>query len=275
MLFYGPPGTGKTMVAKRLARTSGMDYAIMSGGDVGPLGRDAVTQLHAMFDWATTSRRGLLLFIDEADAFLASRSRAQMSEDQRNALNALLFRTGEANNRFMLVLATNRPGDLDRAVSDRVDESIVFDLPDEPARELLIKQYYQKYIVDAGKDVTGPLAWLRRSAAAIKVDDSVTPEYLTALAKRTAGFSGREISKLFISVQGNVYGRQTPTLTRDILEETVQWKLAEHTTKLHFGDSVYDYTALPTSASEAAASSSRSAVVNAGAGAPAAKPKLA
>lgn len=82
MLFYGPPGTGKTMVAKRLARSSGMDYAIMSGGDVGPLGRDAVTELHKLFDWAQTSRRGLLVFIDEADAFLASRSRSQMSEDQ-------------------------------------------------------------------------------------------------------------------------------------------------------------------------------------------------
>lgn len=34
MLFYGPPGTGKTMVAKRLARSSGMDYAIMSGACV-------------------------------------------------------------------------------------------------------------------------------------------------------------------------------------------------------------------------------------------------
>ena len=28
MLFYGPPGTGKTMVAKRLAKSSGMDYAV-------------------------------------------------------------------------------------------------------------------------------------------------------------------------------------------------------------------------------------------------------
>ena len=28
-----------------------MDYAIMSGGDVGPLGEDAVNQLHSLFKW--------------------------------------------------------------------------------------------------------------------------------------------------------------------------------------------------------------------------------
>jgi ATPase family AAA domain-containing protein 3A/B len=75
-----PPGTGKTMAAKRLAKTSGLDYAIMSGGDVAPLGGQAVTQLHDMFDWAERSRRGLLLFIDEADAFLSQRGQQQMSE---------------------------------------------------------------------------------------------------------------------------------------------------------------------------------------------------
>mmetsp|Transcript_21471 Transcript_21471/g.64219 ORF Transcript_21471/g.64219 Transcript_21471/m.64219 type:complete len:222 (-) Transcript_21471:670-1335(-) len=38
MLLHGPPGTGKTLVAKRLATASGLEYALMSGGDVGPLG---------------------------------------------------------------------------------------------------------------------------------------------------------------------------------------------------------------------------------------------
>lgn len=66
-------------------------------------------QLHQTFDWAERSRKGLLLFIDEADAFLGRRNDA-MSEGLRGALNALLFRTGDQSRDFMVVLATNRPG---------------------------------------------------------------------------------------------------------------------------------------------------------------------
>jgi len=48
----------------------GLDYALMTGGDVAPLGPQAVTKIHQLFDWAKKSNKGLLLFIDEADAFL-------------------------------------------------------------------------------------------------------------------------------------------------------------------------------------------------------------
>ncbi len=58
LLFYGPPGTGKTMFAKKLAMHSEMDYAILTGGDVAPMGRDGVTAVHKLFDWAETSRKG-------------------------------------------------------------------------------------------------------------------------------------------------------------------------------------------------------------------------
>ncbi|KAM3243150.1 hypothetical protein ACQJBY_055236 [Aegilops geniculata] len=70
MLFYGHPGTGKTLVAREMARKSGLDYAMMTGGDVAPLGSEAVTKIHEIFDWAKKSQKGMLLFIDEADAFL-------------------------------------------------------------------------------------------------------------------------------------------------------------------------------------------------------------
>ena len=31
---------------------------MLAGGDVGPLGPNAVTELHKVFDWAKTSKKG-------------------------------------------------------------------------------------------------------------------------------------------------------------------------------------------------------------------------
>lgn len=35
-----------------------MDYAILTGGDVAPMGRDGVTAIHKVFDWARSTRKG-------------------------------------------------------------------------------------------------------------------------------------------------------------------------------------------------------------------------
>lgn len=147
ILMHGPPGTGKTMFAKKLAEHSGMDYAIMTGGDVGPMGKDGVTAIHKVFNWAGTSRRGLLLFVDEADAFLRKRSSEQISEDLRSALNAFLYRTSEQNSKFMLVLASNTPEQFDYAINDRLDEMVEFVLPGPDERERLIRLYFDKFVL--------------------------------------------------------------------------------------------------------------------------------
>lgn len=106
-------------VLQSLALNSGMDYAIMTGGDVTPMGREGVTAMHKVFNWANSSRRGfvsvqlivlclhlmgcrLLLFVDEADAFLRKRSTENISEDLRATLNAFLYRTGEQSKRYVL-----------------------------------------------------------------------------------------------------------------------------------------------------------------------------
>lgn len=78
---------------------SGMDYAILTGGDVAPLGKDGVTEMHKVFDWANSSSKGLLLFVDEADAFLRKRSSEMISENLRATLNAFLYRTGDQSNK--------------------------------------------------------------------------------------------------------------------------------------------------------------------------------
>ena len=52
MLFHGPPGTGKTLFAKKLAMESGLEYAVMAGSDIAPLGNKAVSEINTLFDWA-------------------------------------------------------------------------------------------------------------------------------------------------------------------------------------------------------------------------------
>jgi len=145
-LFYGPPGTGKTMAARRLAYHCGLDYACISGGDVAPLGPAAVTELNSLFHWAASTPRGLLLFIDEAETCLGSRLRRGGGEDSRNVLSTFLTHTGTQSSSLMLVLATNRPGDLDSAVTDRIDEAVYFGPPALPERVRIARSHFFDYI---------------------------------------------------------------------------------------------------------------------------------
>ncbi|RLM79087.1 ATPase family AAA domain-containing protein 3C [Panicum miliaceum] len=227
MLFYGPPGTGKTLVAREMARKSGLDYAMMTGGDVAPLGSEAVTKIHQIFDWAKKSKKGMLVFIDEADAFLCERNSTHMSEAQRSALNALLFRTGDQSRDIVLVLATNRPGDLDAAVTDRIDEVIEFPIPGEEERFQLLKLYLKQYILKEEGKGSSLGALFKKQQRKIQVKD-ISDDLLREAARKTNGFSGREIAKLVASVQAAVYGRPDCILDPQLFSEVVDYKVTEH-----------------------------------------------
>jgi len=209
LLLHGAPGTGKTMFARGLAHHSGLDFAILTGGDIAPLGRDAVTELHKLFDWAKTSRKGLLLFIDEADAFLQNRETTKISEDQRNALNAFLFRTGTESNQFMMVYASNQPNQFDPALLDRVDEMVEFDLPGVEERRQMIAMYIDKYLIK-------PPGYAKAVIA-----DGIGPVEIETAVKMTEGFSGRSISKLAIAWQAAAYGTMGAVIDKDTFFKTV------------------------------------------------------
>ncbi|RMX62967.1 hypothetical protein DD238_006960 [Peronospora effusa] len=220
LLLHGPPGTGKTLFAKALARHSGLEYAILTGGDVAPLGREGVTEIHKLFDWASHSRRGLLLFVDEADAFLQKRSNTVMSEDMRNALNAFLYRTGEASDKFMIVFASNQPEQFDWAINDRIDEMVEFRLPGYDERVRMLKQYFDDYI----------RAPKNSRAKKIYVEDIEESDF-EDLAARIEGFSGRELSKLVIAFQASAYGSSTSVFDKEMMMQVLEHHITAHSQK--------------------------------------------
>jgi len=224
LLFHGPPGTGKTMFAKKLAMHSNMDYAVMTGGDVAPMGRDGVTAVHKLFDWAATSNKGLILFVDEADAFLRKRSSETISEDLRSTLNAFLYRTGDQSDKFMMVLASNTPEQLDWAINDRLDEVVEFALPGLEERERLVRLYFDKYVLQP--------ALGEGKGRKLKIEEMDYGVLCTEVALAADGMSGREIAKLGVAWQAGGYASEEGVVTRDMIMEKVRDSQQQHKQKM-------------------------------------------
>lgn len=210
LMLYGPPGTGKTMFAMKLAKQSGLDYAVLAGGDVAPLGATAITELHRVFDWGESSKSGLVLFVDEAESFLRKRGADQegeMSENMRNALSTFLYRTGTPSDKVMLVLATNEPGEFDRAVTDRVDEAVLFALPGVDERAKLLEKYFEENVRDPSRHIV--------------VADDVNTDDWVEMAEELEGLSGRQIMKLSNAWQASAYASNDNTLTSDMMMRAI------------------------------------------------------
>jgi ATPase family AAA domain-containing protein 3A/B len=71
---------------------------------------------------------------------------------------------------------------------------------------------------------------------ALQIHEKITGDTFFDIARRTDGFSGREIEKLMISVQADVYGGEAPELTPEALEKVVSLKVKEHQDKQRLTD---------------------------------------
>lgn len=208
------------MFARKLAQHSGMDYAILTGGDLVRLGTGGVTDIQKTFDWAKASRKGLLLFIDEADAFLHKRLSVNMSENLRSMLNAFLHQTGEQSDKFMLVLASNVPEQFDRAIMNRLHKSIEFPLPGREERERLIRMYFDKFVLQPAAENK------------LKITQFDYSALCSQMADLTEGLSGRELEQLGIEWQATAYAQEDRTLTENIIIDSCKEAIEEYRRKV-------------------------------------------
>lgn len=142
VLLHGVPGTGKTLVARATAGEFGLNLLAVGAGDlVSKYAGDTARAIEHAFHTAA-AHPPCLLFFDEFDSIAARRDGEPGLEDRRAANQLLTSLDRHRGNRGVLVMAaTNALERLDPAVTreGRFDRSIRIDLPDQDAREAIMR----------------------------------------------------------------------------------------------------------------------------------------
>ncbi|EON64585.1 hypothetical protein W97_03818 [Coniosporium apollinis CBS 100218] len=158
LLLYGPPGTGKTLLAKAVAKESGATVLEVAGAEVYDMYvGEGEKNVRAIFSLAR-KLSPCVVFIDEADAIFGSRGGPGNRTSHREIINQFLKEWDGMNDLSVFIMvATNRPFDLDDAVLRRLPRRLLVDLPVEKDREAILKIHLKDEVVDGDVDV-GELA---------------------------------------------------------------------------------------------------------------------
>lgn len=136
-LFHGPPGTGKTLAAEAIAGELGRGLLRVVLPSV--LSRwvgEAERNLARAF--ATAASGDAVLLLDEIDGLLMARGEGRASRHDDSLVNALLDLLDRHDG--VVILCTNRPEVLDRALDRRVGWRVAFPTPDAAARAAIWRQ---------------------------------------------------------------------------------------------------------------------------------------
>ncbi|OMP85388.1 Protein MSP1 [Diplodia seriata] len=179
LLLYGPPGTGKTLLAKAVAKESGATVLEVSGSEVYDMYvGEGEKNVRAIFSLAR-KLSPCVVFIDEADAMFGSRSGSRHRTSHREVLNQFLKEWDGMNDLSVFIMvATNRPFDMDEAVLRRLPRRLLVDLPTQKDRESILKIHLKDEQLDP----------------AIKLDQ---------LAKDTPFYSGSDLKNLCVAAALN------------------------------------------------------------------------
>ncbi|KAH0437315.1 AAA family ATPase [Colletotrichum camelliae] len=117
LLLHGAPGVGKTSTAEGIAEMFGKPLFQITCGTTA---KEVEETLESNF--ALANRWGCILLLDEADVFLAERTKEDFV---RNGLVAVFLRVLEYYS-GILFLTTNRVGDFDEAFTSRIHMSLYY-----------------------------------------------------------------------------------------------------------------------------------------------------
>ncbi|KAL1883053.1 hypothetical protein VTK73DRAFT_128 [Phialemonium thermophilum] len=148
-LLYGPPGTGKTLLAKAVAKESGANMLEVSAASINDMYvGQSEKNVRALFSLARKLAPAVI-FLDEADALLRSRRGSHHRVAHRETITQFLREwDGLTDMRAFIMVATNRPFDLDEAVLRRLPRKMLVDLPLRAEREAILRVILRDEILD-------------------------------------------------------------------------------------------------------------------------------
>ncbi len=210
VLLYGVPGTGKTMFARKLARLSGLEFVEITGSSFFQenAGIGAIDEL---FSWVKRSKKGLCIFIDEADSLLSKREHMKPDSETYRIVNHFLNYLGERNNRFMVVMATNYP-QLDKAMERRIDDAIEMPLPELTERKRTLCLYRDEILLDKKQNSKAFIA---------SVNNYLSDEAISSIAQKTADFSYGDLHGLINSIKTDADITPDGLLTEKIIKHVI------------------------------------------------------
>ena len=200
IMLYGPPGTGKTMFARALAGELTVPFVELSPADVTSMWiNESTDRVKTLFDEAKQIGP-CVIFLDEAEHLFGAREysgKGSHAED-RKVTSEFLAQLTHEDREAIVVAATNRPGDIDRAIlrPGRLAAHLEIGLPDKEARTAILRTH----LTD--------------------VPSSLSDAEYANLATHTAGMTGADLADLVDEARRNAADRDARVLTRDDFPST-------------------------------------------------------
>uniref|UniRef100_UPI0037E82DC9 fidgetin-like protein 1 n=1 Tax=Semicossyphus pulcher TaxID=241346 RepID=UPI0037E82DC9 len=137
ILLFGPPGTGKTLIGKCIACQSGATFFSISASSLtSKWVGEGEKMVRALFAIARCHQPAVI-FIDEIDSLLSQRTDGEHDSSRRIKTEFLVQLDGAATaaeDRILVVGATNRPQEIDEAARRRLAKRLYIPLPEATAR---------------------------------------------------------------------------------------------------------------------------------------------
>ncbi|XP_028673281.2 fidgetin-like protein 1 [Erpetoichthys calabaricus] len=204
ILLFGPPGTGKTLIGKCIACQSGATFFSISASSLtSKWVGEGEKMVRALFCIARCHQPAVI-FIDEIDSLLSQRVDGEHDSSRRIKTEFLVQLDGattSADERILVVGATNRPQEIDEAARRRLAKRLYIPLPEALARRQIVEKLMSQencqlennqlqLIIKQSEGFSGAdMTQLCREAAlgpirSIKVMDisTITPDQVRAIA---------------------------------------------------------------------------------------------